>query len=311
MEFRAPTAAAQQNANAVSYLTKNLSDPESGKVAVKDLISILGNCVDVYPDWHPIITCPQQGNSGQALTFCELSVYAKADHTVEFVRGFVTCPYSQEDADSIATSANSISGLSAFRLEQALYSDSAYPVVVVATEVELEADGTIRSRDALAWFVQQAAYEARRAQVAETWWNIRSNILGSPHGSRSSLFVNQHSGAHMRKILEALNDSGMFGPIKESSLDMLTQKKRDLIAETLLRTALDSWDGKRNEFDFELRGEICKATMRDTWNDGDEISIRVQIGNYDLHASGFYYAKGNQITHVDPRGKRALAEKFI
>ena len=30
------------------------------------------------------------------------------------------------------------------------YHDNAYPVVVVATEVTLEADGTIRSRDAIA-----------------------------------------------------------------------------------------------------------------------------------------------------------------
>src|SRR3546814_9022491 len=83
----------------------------------------------------------------------------------------------------------------------------------------------------LAWFVQLSAAEATGAQVAETWWNVRSLILGSPHGSRSSLFVNQHTGVHMRKILEAMNASGMFGPIKESSLEMLSQKKRDAISE--------------------------------------------------------------------------------
>jgi homoserine acetyltransferase len=93
--------------------------------------------------------------------------------------------------------------------------------------VILEGDGTIRSRDALVWFSQQSALEAERAEVAETWWSIRSNILGGPHGSRSSLFVNQHTGVHMRKILEAMNASGMFGPIKESSLEMLSPKTHD------------------------------------------------------------------------------------
>src|SRR3546814_9233054 len=83
-----------------------------------------------------------------------------------------------------------------------------------------------------------------RSRVAETWWNVRSLILGSPHGSRSSLFVNQHTGVHMRKILEAMNASGMFGPIKESSLEMLSQKKRDAISETLIRTAVANWDGE-------------------------------------------------------------------
>jgi hypothetical protein len=192
-----------------------------------------------------------------------------------------------------------------------LYSDQAYPVVVAATNVELEADGTIRSRDALVWFAQQTAGEASNAQVAETWWNIRSYILGRPHGSRSSLFVNQHTGTHMRKILEAMNASGMFGPIRESSLDMLSRKKRDAISETLIRAAVNKWDKTSSQFTFELRGETCKASLRDTWDDNFELSVRVQIGSYDLYVSGFYYPNENKITHVDPIGRRQLAEKFL
>ncbi len=112
--------------------------------------------------------------------------------------------------------------LNAYRIEQPVYADSAHPVVVVAVNVELEADGTTRSRYALAWFVQLSAAEATGAQVAETWRNVRSLILGSPHGSRSSLLVNQCTGVHMRKLLEAMDASGMFGRIKESSLEMLS-----------------------------------------------------------------------------------------
>ena len=115
----------------------------------------------------------------------------------------------------------------------------------------------------------------------------------------------------MRKILETLNSSGMFGPVKESSLDMLSKKKRNKINETLIRTAVTNWDKHSDKFEFELRGEICKAAIRDTWNDGVELSVRVEIGNYDLLVSGFYEAKGDLITYVDPRGKRALAEKFF
>src|SRR3546814_19244000 len=91
--------------------------------------------------------------------------------------------------------------------------------------------------------------------LAETLWNVRSLILGRPHVSRSTLFVNQHTGVYMRKILEAMNASVMFGPIKESSLEMLSQKKRDAISETLIRTAVANWDGENSSFDFELRGE--------------------------------------------------------
>lgn len=81
------------------------------------------------------------------------------------------------------------------------------------------------------------------------------------------LFVDQHAGIHMREILEAMNASGMFGPVLESSLDMLSPKKRDAIARTLLRAAINTWD------------------------DGMELSIRIEIGKYDLYVAGFHYIR--------------------
>ncbi|MES1985899.1 MAG: hypothetical protein V4461_13190 [Pseudomonadota bacterium] len=311
MDFRAPTVANQQNAKAMEYLTKNLSDPEAGRRLVEGLIQELGNSIKMFPDWHPILRAPSTDSSEHISSFSQLKVYKLADHTVEFVRGFVTCPYTDERADKLVDAVNQISGLHAHRLNEPLYADNAHPVVVQAYEVELEADGTIRSRDALAWFAQEAVRNARNAQVAETWWNMRAYILGRPHGSRSSLFVNQHTGVHMRKILEALNNSGMYGPVKEDSLDMLSQKKRDAINETLIRTAVSTWDKSSERFEFELRGETCKAAIRDTWEDGMELSIRVEVGDGDIYVSGFYYAEGDKITFLEPRGKRAIAEKFV
>lgn len=311
MEFRAPIEASQQNAKAMEYLTKDLSDPTAGRKAVEDLIQELGNAVYSFPDWHPILTIPPANTSYQVTSISEVDAYKLADHTVKFVRGFVTCPYSDKDADKLVETVIAMPGLHAYRLSVPLYADGAYPVVVQAYEVELEADGTIRSRDALAWFAQQAVKYARSAEVAETWWNMRDYILGRPHGQRSSLFVNQHTGVHMRKILETLNNSGMFGPVKEESLDMLSQKKRDAINETLIRTAVSRWDKASDKFTFELRGETCKAAIRDTWDDGMELSIRVEVGDGDVSVSGFYYAEGNKITFLEPRGKRAVAEKFV
>lgn len=311
MEFRAPTVAAQENAETVSYLTKNLKDPGAGRRQVEQLIEELGNAVACYPEWHPLLTLPQRHGVEYVSTLSDLKTYAGMDHTREFVRGFVTCPYSPSAADRLVEKVNDVPGLYARRLDQPLYADNAYPVVVVAMNVELEADGTIRSRDAIAWFVQQSAADARRAEVAETWWNIRSNILGAPHGSRSSLFVNQHAGAHMRKILEAMNNSGMFGPIKETSLAMLSSKKLKTIGNTLIRTAVKAWDRESESFEFEMRGETCKASFRDTLDDGTEYSVRVEIGKYDLFVSGFYEPKGEKISFTDPQGKRELAEKFL
>ena len=312
MEFRAPAAATEQNDRAIRYLTKNLGDPDTGRGVVERLLNELGNAVEAFPDWHPILTIPRKDVSAEHVSsISEIEAYRGIDHTVSFARGFVTCPYSEGQADQLFTTVNSFSGLHAYRLQSPLYMDNACPVVVEAQEVELDGDGTIVGRDALRWFAQQAIMEAEHARVAETWWNVRGSILGHPHGARSSLFVNQYTAVHMRKILEALNNSGIYGPIKESSLDMLSEKKRGRIGDTLIRTALTKWDKQREKFDFNLRGEICKAEIRDTWGDGEELSIRVEIGEFDLFVRGFYYPKTDRIDPADPRGKRALAEKFL
>jgi hypothetical protein len=309
MEFRFPVAAAEANAAALQYLTKNLSDQDKGQAEVGRLLENLGNSINHYPDWHPILMIPQNAKSTSDSSLNQL--YRGADHTISFVRGFVTCPYSEETANKLVNEANQLVGLHAYRTDVALYSDHAYPVVVEAIDVELEGDGTIRSRDALAWCVQELVMHARDAQVAETWWNLRSCLLGSPHGSRSSLLVNQFTGGHMRKILDALNASGMYGPIKEWSLEMFSQKKREKISETLLKAALANYKKQDGEFEFELHGETCKSQVRDTWGDGTEFSIRVDIGNYDLSVTGYYYPEKDNLEASDPKGKKAIAEKFL
>lgn len=39
-------------------------------------------------------------------------------------------------------------------------------------------------------------------------------VSGGPGGSRSSLFVNQETGSTIRKIWQALIETGAFGPLK-------------------------------------------------------------------------------------------------
>lgn len=311
MEFRATNVAAAQNEQARRYLTKNLTDKGAGLQVFEQLLAKMGNVVEGYPDWHPILTAPPANSAEHVYSLADVPSYRGIDHTVSFVRGFVTCPYTPVKEDKIIKAVDKIPGLSAYRLDTPLYADNAHPVVVEANMIELEADGTICSKEAITLFVEQAVNEMRTAEVAETWWNIRSLILGTPHGSRSSLFVNQYAGLHMRKILEAFNNSGVNGPIKERSLEMLSQKKRDTIRENLLQAALNEWDKSTEEFEFELRGEPCRATVRDTWDDGAELSIGVQIGKFDLYVTGFYEPKKKLFTGVDPTGKRALAEKFL
>lgn len=51
---------------------------------------------------------------------------------------------------------------------------------------------------------------------AETWEDMRYYLLGSPHGKRSSLFVSQDTALAMKKIHNAMNESGMFGVLRQS-----------------------------------------------------------------------------------------------
>lgn len=318
MPFRMNTTADKQNNEAIRYLADNLSDPDAGRSQVEALIEELGNVVDSHPDWHPLITAAQGVMPGTEGYTSPDSMYPGMDHTRYFVRGFVTCPYDDTAADRLVAFVDGSEhepfyGISARRLDAPLYSDKAYPVAVWADEIELADDGTVKSRQALRLFLKETAQWAQHAQVAETWWNMRHALLGAPRGSRSSLFVDQVTGGHMRKILEAMNDSGLFGPIKESSLEMLSRKKRDQISDTLIRATVDAWTqaGKPKEkFSFELRDETCEGKVRDTWEDNHELIIDFRIGGYDLHTTGFHYPGKDIWQPGEPKGKRKLAEKF-
>ncbi|MCD9524766.1 hypothetical protein GLP14_18355 [Photobacterium carnosum] len=310
MEFRYPSAVAETNAEALRYLTENLSDEKSGREAFERILEKLGHSIETYPDWHPILTIPKDKNQGQEVSLKNLSTYKGNDHNVYFVKGFVTCPYSEDEANQLVSNVNAMTGLHAYRLKTALYDDSAYPVVVQAIGIELEADGTIRSRDAITWCSMNLVKAAHNANVAETWWNLRGALLGYPHGSRSSIFVNQHTGSHIRKILETLNNSGMFGPIYEWSLDMLSKRKRDKITETLIMAAINNYSKVNQEFEFELRGELCVAEVRNS-SDTQEFFVKVKIGKDDLCVDGYYYPPKDHLIASAPKGKRSVAEKFL
>src|SRR3546814_5964277 len=113
---------------------------------------------------YPILTAPPRHGSEHIGSLSQVATYAEADPTTEFVRGFVTCPYSGEGADRLVEAVRRVPGLDAYRLEQPPYSGSAPPVVVVAVQGELEAGGTLKNRDALALVVQLQAPPTTRAQ---------------------------------------------------------------------------------------------------------------------------------------------------
>jgi hypothetical protein len=56
---------------------------------------------------------------------------------------------------------------------------------------------------------------------------------------------------------------------------MLSQKKHDTISGTLIRTAVKNWDEVSESYTFEMHGETCKASLRDTLSDEEEFSESV------------------------------------
>ena len=201
--------------------------------------------------------------------------------------------------------------MKAYRLEQSLYSDNAYPVVVEATEVKLDADGTILTRDALVWCMQQALEEVKGAERGETWWNLKASLLGSPSSSCSSSFVCEYTGIRMKNIIEAMNYSGMYGPIKEESLEMFSADERKSISETLVIAAYNAWSGLEGHFNFMFRGEYCHAEIRELDESIDDFSITVRIANSALKAAGRYYQDTETWVVGEPIGQQKLAEKFL
>ena len=114
MEFRGPSVAAAEEAKAVRYLTKNLADPEQGKRDLEQLIKHLGPAVESYPEWHPLLTEPRKHRGDQASPRSLFPSFPGMDHTRNFVRGLITCPYSDAAADEIVKDANQINGLHAY-----------------------------------------------------------------------------------------------------------------------------------------------------------------------------------------------------
>lgn len=219
MPFRANDAAQLMAESATSYLLpRELSDKEirRSKVRLAEILTDFGPAIERYPLWHPLVS---SHNSGEPCTVPEPRCgYSHLDHTVLFANGFVTCPYG--DGQSVIDSVNSIEfddliRVSVEKLDVKLYHPEATPILVTARwNRPMLSDGTIPLRLALPLLLDKQIQYWRSAQVAETWEDMRPYILGVPHGSRSSLFVNQMTGQRLKKIWNELISSGMFGPIR-------------------------------------------------------------------------------------------------
>lgn len=220
MAFRAGDAALSGYARAQNMLiprTFDKSDRASEALDVlEELIDQLGPVVDAYPTWHPLVT---NHSDRQPETYpSERCGYRGLDHTVLFLHGFVTCPYG--DGEAVIESAEKqpyrdYAEITATRLNTEFYNSGTTAILVRCNwSRPLGVDKMVPKNLAVPLMLEKELPCWRWAERAEPWETMRPYLLGSPHGGRSSLFVNQETALAMKNVYMAMINSGMFGPLK-------------------------------------------------------------------------------------------------
>jgi hypothetical protein len=221
MAFRADEATRIGFEEVVNYFIPGPRDwDESQRVRAKEaLVGVFNECGPVvagYPSWHPLVR--NHDNRKSVTAPSQQCGYQGLDHTRYFVNGFITCPYGdgQEVLDSVAALPyHRVARITAEKLDVSLYNLDATPILVKCEwEAQLSVGGMIPLSLAMPLLLEQEVPCWEWAQVAETWESMRPYFLGRPHGSRSSLFVSQETGQAMKKVWDALINTGMFGPLK-------------------------------------------------------------------------------------------------
>jgi hypothetical protein len=219
MAFRADEAAERNYEEAERYLVPpsmyaNDVERRRAKEALQELAYELGPVVDAYPSWHPLVSNNQ---SRFPVTRPNHDCgYEGLDHTRFFAHGFITCPYN--DGQAVIDSVNKlprthVALITAERLDVKFYQPGTTAILVRCDWGRDLRDKMIPISLAMPLLLERELQFWQVAEVAETWETMRGYFLGKPNGSRSSLFVSQDTGQKMKKIWEALINTGMFGPI--------------------------------------------------------------------------------------------------
>lgn len=221
MAFRADEVARIGYERVEAYLVPRPRDAEESvrarsKEALLDIVDELGPVIDTYPTWHPLV-CNHDSEHPVTTPSAQCG-YKGLDHTRYFANGFITCPYGdgEEVIDSVnALPIHPVATISAERLDVQLYNPMATPILVKCEwDRPLSNNRMIPLSLAMPLLLEQEVPCWRWSQLAETWETMRPYFLGSPHGARSSLFVEQETGQAIKKVWNAIIHTGMYGPIK-------------------------------------------------------------------------------------------------
>tara|TARA_R110002073_G_scaffold120232_4_gene262055 strand:+ start:661 stop:1368 length:708 start_codon:yes stop_codon:yes gene_type:complete len=222
MAFRADETARSGFESAKNYLIPRgieVAERKRSEDRLLDIVDEHGPVVSGYPSWHPLVSHHEEHSP--TTTPSDRCGYKGLDHTRYFLNAFITCPYGdgQEIIDSVeALPCSSIATINAERLDVQFYHSNATPILVSCDwEKPLADSGMIPASLAIPLMLQKEVPCWEWAMYGETWETMRPYFLGSPHGSRSSLFVDQEVALTMKKIWKLLINTGMFGPIKVSN----------------------------------------------------------------------------------------------
>ena len=222
MAFRADESASSGFGLVKSYLVPRgieAKERERSENKLFDIVERYGPVIEGYPSWHPLIT--HHDDQSPATTPSDRCGYKGLDHTGYFANAFITCPYDdgQKVIDSVESLPyNPVATITAERLDVQLYQPNATPILVRCDWAKpISNNGMIPASIAIPLILLKEVPCWESATRGETWETMRPYFLGSPHGSRSSLFVNQETGLTIKKVWSLLINTGMFGPIKVSN----------------------------------------------------------------------------------------------
>jgi|TARA_Y100000746_G_scaffold34706_1_gene26015 hypothetical protein len=220
MAFRAGEEAEKGYQSALKYLVpRDASDDvrRKSREMVEDLVDELGPVINAYPVWHPLVSAWNPDHYGIGVPSNECG-YKGLDHTVLFAHGFVSCPYDdgQRILDSVENlPENPLARITARRLKTPLYHETANPILVKCEwKKPIHMGKTIPKSMAVPLLLERELPSWRTAQCAETWETMRPYFLGEPHGSRSSLFIDQDTGQVLKSLWNQIINTGMFGNIR-------------------------------------------------------------------------------------------------
>lgn len=127
--------------------------------------------------------------------------------TDELIESFTDGNYDYDDSDVFSDVSDLIP----------LYAHDARPILIWWSwnKHQLESDGTISPAIAVPLMLSRTLADMSYAEFAESWEDMRYLLLGSPHGARSSLLLNQLTVKQLRTMFNGLMESGAFGPSRK------------------------------------------------------------------------------------------------